>query len=173
MNHCITGQSTSGLQRAMSFIAGRWDICLYAAQLSEPLSQEMNFLSFSKQIPFYFPLPPSGGPSCILGEREASEQRQCGKSCSWCKRHNLNVKKTREIIFNSRSAGDQSPVLISGQGAKQATTHKYLGVYLDPPLQRTNHVEYACSRPLESTVRIKAWWFCFTERPLNPWSVEE
>lgn len=141
VNHCITGQSTSGLQRATSFIAGRWDICLYTAQLSEPLSQEINFLSFSKQIPFYFFLPPLSGPPCVLGKREASEQRQCGKSCLWCKRHSVNVKKTTEIIFNSRPAGDQSPVLLSGEGAEQATTHKHSGVYLDPLLQPTNHVD--------------------------------
>lgn len=81
MNHCIIGQSTSGPQRATLFIAGRCDICLYTAHLSEPLSKEMNFLSFSKQIPFYFLLPPRGGTSCILGEMEASEHRQYGKGC--------------------------------------------------------------------------------------------
>ena len=66
----------------------------------------------------------------------------------WCEEHNLilNVKKTKEIVFDPRSVGDHSPILIHGERVEQVTSYKYLGVYFDPQLSWGNQVDFLCSR---------------------------
>lgn len=66
----------------------------------------------------------------------------------WCNKHNLllNVNKTKEMIFDPRSIGDQSSIIIEGVPIEQVTTYKYLGIQLDKQLQWSNQVEYVSSR---------------------------
>ena len=70
------------------------------------------------------------------------------KVVQWCGGHNLmlNVKRTKEMVFDPRSVGDHSPVLINRKRDGQVTTYKYLGIHFDAQLQWAHQVEYVCSR---------------------------
>ncbi len=49
------------------------------------------------------------------------------ESCvQWCEEHNLvlNVKKTKEMVFDPRSTGDHSAVFMNEQRVEQVTVHK-------------------------------------------------
>ncbi len=48
----------------------------------------------------------------------------------WCEEHNLmlNVKKTKEMIFDPRLVGKHSPILVNQEEVEQVTTNKYLGI---------------------------------------------
>ena len=67
---------------------------------------------------------------------------------SWCEGKNLilNVKKTKEIIFDPKSLGDHSPISIHGEVVEQVSSYKYLGVHLDSQLSWVNQVNSVCSR---------------------------
>ena len=58
----------------------------------------------------------------------------------------LNIKKTKEVVFDPRSVGDHSPVLINGERVQKVTPNKYLGIHFDSQLQWAHQVEYVCSR---------------------------
>ena len=58
----------------------------------------------------------------------------------------LNIKKTKEIVFDPRSLGDHSPILIHGERVEQVRSYKYLGIYFDPQLNWANQVDSVCSR---------------------------
>lgn len=50
----------------------------------------------------------------------------------WCEGHNLmlNVKKMKEMVFDPRSVGDHSPVLINRERVEQVTTYKVFTLIL-------------------------------------------
>ena len=66
----------------------------------------------------------------------------------WCEEQNLilNVKKTKEIVFDPRSIGDHSPILIHEEKVEQVTSYKYLGIYFDSQLKWATQVDSVCSR---------------------------
>ncbi len=47
----------------------------------------------------------------------------------WSKEHSLviNVCKTEEIIFDYRSVGNHSPIIINNEPVRQVASYKYLG----------------------------------------------
>lgn len=53
----------------------------------------------------------------------------------------LNVSKTKEMIFDPRSIGNNNVVTINGEAVGQVTTSEYLGVMVDPKLKWDQHVE--------------------------------
>lgn len=65
----------------------------------------------------------------------------------WCEGYNLmfNVKKTKEMVFNPKSVGDHSPVLINRERVEHATTYKYLDIHFESQLQWAHQVENVCS----------------------------
>ena len=58
----------------------------------------------------------------------------------------LNATKSKEMVCDPRSVGDNKPVSIKGQVVKQVTHFKYLGITLDCKLKWSFHVEYVCSK---------------------------
>ena len=75
-------------------------------------------------------------------------EQEIVRTVEWCDRKNLflNVKKTKEIVFDPRSVGDQRPILIKEERVEQVNSYKYLGVYFDPQLSWACHVDSVCSR---------------------------
>ena len=75
-------------------------------------------------------------------------RQELGEVVEWCEEQNLilNVKKTKEIVFDARSVGDHSPILIHGEGVEQVTSYKYLGIFFDSQLNWANQVDSVCSR---------------------------
>lgn len=65
----------------------------------------------------------------------------------WFEEHNLrlNVKITKEMIFDPRLVGDHSPILINEEEVEQVTSYKYLDIYFDFQLQWSHHVNYVCT----------------------------
>lgn len=64
----------------------------------------------------------------------------------WCEEHNLllNVKNTKEIIFDPWSVSNHSHVLINQDEVEQVTTLKYSGLYIDFKLRWDHRVEHVC-----------------------------
>lgn len=58
------------------------------------------------------------------------------KFVQWCDEHFLilNVRKTEEMVFDPKSIGDHSPVVIHDQSIVQVSSYRYLGVHIDNKL---------------------------------------
>ena len=50
------------------------------------------------------------------------------------------------MIFDPKSVGDHSPVLINREGVEQVTSFKYLGIYFDAQLGWAHQVDQVCSK---------------------------
>lgn len=66
----------------------------------------------------------------------------------WCDKHHLilNTKKTEEMVFDPKSLGDHSPVVIHGHAIAQVDSYRYLGIHMDNKLVWKVHVDAVCSR---------------------------
>lgn len=75
-------------------------------------------------------------------------QQEVEGSVRWCDGKNLilNIKKTKEIVFDPRSVGNHRPILIKGGRVEQVASYKYLGIFFDPQLSWVNQVDSVCSR---------------------------
>lgn len=62
----------------------------------------------------------------------------------WCDLNHLifNTEKTEEMIFDVRSIGDHTPVLLHETSIKQVRSYKYLGIHMYNTLSWGIHVQY-------------------------------
>lgn len=65
-----------------------------------------------------------------------------------CNKHFLilNVKQTEEMVFDPKSIGDHSPVVIHDHNIAQVDSHRYLGINIGNKLTRSVQVESVCTR---------------------------
>lgn len=54
--------------------------------------------------------------------------------------------KTEDMIFDPKSIGDESPVIVRNVPINQVVSYKYLGVHIDSPLTWHVHVDNLCSK---------------------------
>ena len=66
----------------------------------------------------------------------------------WCGEHFLilNTKTTEEMVFDPKSLGDHSPVVIHGQNIAQVDSYRHLGMHIDNKLTWSVQIENVCSR---------------------------
>lgn len=66
----------------------------------------------------------------------------------WCDTHflTINTKKRVEMVFDPKSFGDHSPVVINNQHIAQVDSYRYLGIYIDNKLTWSVHVKNVCTR---------------------------
>ena len=79
----------------------------------------------------------------ITDNDESGYRNTIDHVAEWCDRFylNLNVKKTKEIIYDFRkSSSDHLPVIIGGDNVDVVANFKYLGVILDNTLKWDSHV---------------------------------
>lgn len=87
--------------------------------------------------------------SLLMQDSDASVyQSEIDRVVLWCESNNLvlNVSKTKEIIFDPRSIGNQTLVTLNGEAVEQVATYKYLGVIFDSQLKWGQHVDFLCAR---------------------------
>ncbi len=70
------------------------------------------------------------------------------KFVQWCDSNYLmlNVKKTKEMVFNIKAVDDLRTVVIHNEPIAQVSSYRYLGVYIDDTLSWRAHVESLCSK---------------------------
>ena len=104
---------------------------------------------------------------CLITESEETYCKGIDTFVTWCDEHFLllNVKKTKELIFNFRKIKDPlQPIRIKNEEVEVVSTYKYLGVTIDDQLSWINHT---------NQVRSKINKRLYFLRTLNKFHVEE
>ena len=103
----------------------------------------------------------------LITEDEEAYRKSIDTFVTWCDEHYLllNVKKTKELIFDFRRMKDPlQPICIKNEEVEVVSTYKYLGVTIDDQLSWIDHT---------NQVRCKVNKRLYFLRLLNNFHVEE
>lgn len=64
----------------------------------------------------------------------------------WCQPSHFKWEKTKEMVLDTISVGDHSPLVMHDEPINRVCSYKYFGIHLDNPFCWNAHVESLCSR---------------------------